>query len=1185
MHCDPILLPTLVNKASLAQTMVDTGCLCYGLCDPKFATQNRLKRIGIKPFFMEAFDGEKATRPIREVAVADLDFEGYQERVWMYVTPLGGYDMYLGMPWIRKRGVQLDQKGERLRIRIGSHTVNIRTEDQFTRDTATIQPAKLVSAVAWNLTRKGSRKAQVFAASMADINQALRTKIPTDPRTKLPQHYSQFLDVFDRKKADTLPEHRGPSVDHRIELERTVDGKEPEVPWGPLYGMSRDELLVLRKTLNELLDKGFIRVSNSPASAPILFVKKPGGGLRFCVDYRALNKLTRKDRYPLPLIQETLRNLSEARIFTKLDVIAAFHRIRIAKGDEWKTAFRTRFGLYEWMVTPFGLANAPSTFQRYINWTLRDLLDDFCSAYIDDVIIYSKNLREHRKQVEQVLKRLRSAGLQCDIDKCEFEVETVKYLGYIVEAGKGIRMDPEKVKAIQNWQAPTTTKGVRSFLGFANFYRRFIGAYSDIARPLTELTHKDQVFQWSKEAEAAFQELKRIFVLEPTLVRFDPERRTRIETDSSGWCVGATFLQLSPDGIWRPYAFFSRKLSPPECNYEIHDKEMLAIIRSLEEWDAELRSVGKFEILTDHKNLEYFMTIRKLSERQMRWSLVLSRFNFQITHVSGPSNARADALSRRDQDIPKDSNDDRLQERNVQLIKPEWVKKGLLRASATTPLQVTQRSDVGEEHSLSVEWPDAIRTDSDYQTALTAVQEGRRKFPAELRLKISIGECSSDSSGRLTFRGRIWVPSGSNLRTKLLQTIHDSQIHAHPGREALFAIIARRFFWPGLSRDIRTFTGNCDQCGSNKTWRTLRYGLLKPLPIPNRIWSEISMDFITGLPMSQGCTNMIVITDRLSKGVVADGLPDLETETVLNWFLKAYYPHHFLPRAIVSDRGSQFVSALWKRVCDKLQIQRRLSTAFSPETDGSTERANEVIEATLRTLIGWAQDDWLERLPIVIAAICSRESKSTRQSPFFVMHGWHPEAFEFEPETDTTRDSPVARADAVLAKLKSIREFTETMMASAQEQQEKAANRNRIGAPSYQVGDKVWLDLKHISTDRPSKKLDHQYAKYTVTEIVGTHNYRLDTPPGIHNVFHTKRLRPVLNNPLPGQIQHEPQPIGITTETDQEYEVEQILKEKKGRGGARKYLVKWVGYQKPTWEPYDFVKDLAALSIWEANWT
>ena len=230
---------------------------------------------------------------------------------------------------------------------------------------------RLVSASVYGFLTARKRKLQVFTASLADINKALAEKKYTDPQTKLPVWVDpQFHKSFDRKEADKLPVHRK-GIDHAIELERTADGSEQPVPWGPLYNMSRDELLVLRKTLTELLDKEFIRVSNSPAAAPVLFVRKPGGGLRFCCDYRALNKLTRKDRYPLPLIQETLNRISKAKWFTKMDVIAAFHKIRIKEGDEWKTAFRTRFGLFKWLVTPFGLANAPSTFQRYINYIFR----------------------------------------------------------------------------------------------------------------------------------------------------------------------------------------------------------------------------------------------------------------------------------------------------------------------------------------------------------------------------------------------------------------------------------------------------------------------------------------------------------------------------------------------------------------------------------------------------------------------------------------------------------------------------------------------------------------------------------------------------------------------------------------------------------------------------------------------
>ena len=269
--------------------------------------------------------------------------------------------------------------------------------------------------------------------------------------------------------------------------------------------MSKDELLVLRKTLSDYLSKGFIRVSNSPVVALVLFAKKLGGGLRFCVNYRALNRLTKKDQYPLPLIQETLQSLAKAKQFTKLDVITAFYRLRIAQGDEQNTTFWTYYGLYEWLVTPFGLANTLSTFQKYINWVLQDFLDDFCLAYIDDIIIYSSgSLQDYREKVKSVLSRLQEAGLQCDLGKCEFEVQSTKYLGFIIEAGKGIRIDPDKVKVIREQEAPTIVKGVRGFLGFANFYRRFIQHYSNIVLPLTALTKKDQPFIQSPDAEDAF---------------------------------------------------------------------------------------------------------------------------------------------------------------------------------------------------------------------------------------------------------------------------------------------------------------------------------------------------------------------------------------------------------------------------------------------------------------------------------------------------------------------------------------------------------------------------------------------------------------------------------------------------------------------------------------------------------
>ena len=254
------------------------------------------------------------------------------------------------------------------------------------------------------------------------------------------------INAFNRQDAKTLPPHRK-GIGHEINF---VEGKtNDDVPAMPLYQMSKDQLLVLRKTLTKLLDNGFIRVSNSPAVAPVIFVKKPSGGLRFCVDNRRLNEISQKDSYPIPHIDETLRTIAAAKYISKVDVISAFHRIRVKDDDKWKTALNTRFGLYEWLVTPFGLIGAPTTFQRYINWVLRDELDICCSAYVDDVVIYNDTQKEHHSVVLRIICKLADAGLQLDFDKSEFEGGIIKYLGYLIETGRGLRADPEKLEAIR----------------------------------------------------------------------------------------------------------------------------------------------------------------------------------------------------------------------------------------------------------------------------------------------------------------------------------------------------------------------------------------------------------------------------------------------------------------------------------------------------------------------------------------------------------------------------------------------------------------------------------------------------------------------------------------------------------------------------------------------------------------
>jgi hypothetical protein len=1182
-------------------TLIDSGCQSYGLIDRRTANSLHLDRLPLEqPIGVKGFNEERPTEFVKEVAVInDLDIGGshtLQQRVFLYVVPRldGVHSIILGRPWMKYERAHIDPDTDRLHIRrTGVSIGNLeKAAETFT--------CKNISAVSFTQHHRRSSRdrargkpaAQVFAASLADIEKALRVKEYIDPRTKLPPEYWKFLPVCDRKEADKLPPLRGPGTDHKIELEKNPDGTDKQPPWGPLYNMSRDELLVLRKTLTELLDKGFIRVSHSPAASPVLFVSKKGSaGLRFCVDYRALNLITRKDRYPLPLIRETLNNISKAKWFTKVDIIAAFNKLRIREGDEWLTAFRTRFGLFEWLVTPFGLANAPSTFQRYINWVLREFLDDFASAYVDDILIYTNgSLAQHRQHVGTVLEKLMGAGLQIDIEKSEFHVQSTKYLGFIIEAGKGLRMDPEKIKAIKEWAKPTSVKGVRGFLGFANFYRRFIKDFSTLCGPLTDLTKTSNgPFYWTSAAELAFEALKAIFSSAPMLAQWDPDRETVLETDCSGWAAGAALMQYDDDGQLRPVAFFSKKLSPAECNYEIYDKEMLAVIVALKEWRAELKSVTSFKIITDHKNLEYFMTARHLSERQMRWSLVLSEFNYQLAYRPGKLAVVPDALSRRDQDIPQGVDDDRTKARYTQLLKPEVIQ--------ISPA-ITEEADAEESNSLSTDlqklWDETVSKDKRYQDIREAVKREDRLLPIEYRdLRVSMADLSIGLDNALLYRNRRWVPDSEPLQTSLVQQLHDSVLTGHPGKEGLIAILRRRYHWPYMTLTVRQFVRNCMSCGRNTVWRNRTQGLLQPLPIPDRVWSEISMDYIVDLPRTKsGKRHILVITDRLGKGPMFIPCKNLEGKTLARKFIKHYLPHHSLPRAITSDRGDQFVKGIWGEICNILNIKQRLSTAYHPQTDGSTERMNQTLEEYLRHFCNHYQNDWDEFLPLAQIAISSRDANATGMSPFFLTHGYHPNTAEgFNPELVASGATTDARksAQAVVNKLKSATNLAQTLMAHAQQLQEDIANRKRDPAPTFEPGDRVWLDLRNIQLDRPKKKIAEQHAIYTVLKRISPGAYRLNTPSEIHNVFPVSLLKPVAQDPLPSQIQDDVQPPAILVDGEEEYGIEYIESHRtirgRGRGGPKKrqYLCKWKGYAVPTWNDEANVRNTIALDQYEAR--
>lgn len=769
-----------------------------------------------------------------------------------------------------------------------------------------------------------ARQSYIGMTSLYEINAIIEHKkrIPDDDqdlvrkiKKTVPTEYHEYLDVFSKAESDVLPIAR-PGVDHRIKLN---EGRTPEeLRFNPLYKMSLEESEACKKYIVENLQKGFLESSHAPWAAPVLFVPKPGGrGLRFCVDYRKLNTLSRKDRYPLPLIDETMARIGQAKIFTKIDIRQAFHRIRMDPESEELTTFRTRYGAYKYKVLPFGLTNGPSTFQRYINDALMGYLDDFCSAYIDDILVYSSNLREHRIHVEKVLKRLRDAGLQADIDKCEFHVTETKFLGFIIGVD-GIAVDPEKIEAVKGWREPSTVKGVQSFLGFCNFYRRFVSEYGRIAKPLTNLTRKDITFRWTNECQLAFEDLKKRLLEAPVLAYFSFEKPTRLETDASDGVV-AGVLSQEVDGVWNPVGYFSETMQGAEHNYPIHDKELLAVVRSLRFWRSELIGIQQtpFTIITDHEALEYFGTKRLLNLRQAGWAEQLAQYNFVITYRPGSQNGGADALSRKAEDL-QTSKAKKEAQRTIRIFKrhndtdfttdatPSELDPSLTRSElcsvqvglTTTMLAILDEEDVTPPlsgYELVDEVLRANREDPELEVYRTKARLGHDRF------KLSAGQL-------LLWDDRLVVAEADFLRTRVIREVHARLPSGHPGQRKTYKLLATRYWWKGMAQDSDRYVSNC-LCQAAKSPRDKTPGLLHPLPIPQRSWQHLAVDFKSMPEDRYGFDNAFVVIDRLSKYMWTTPCKKTATaKDAARMFYDGPWRIFSHPETIVSDRGPQFVA-------------------------------------------------------------------------------------------------------------------------------------------------------------------------------------------------------------------------------------------------------------------------------------
>lgn len=994
----------------------------------------------------------------------------YAERMDLLVAPLrsDSFDLILGKPWLARHNPDIDWVQDSMSFVHQGQPV-------FWKSISA--PGSMPPTINYTQVKRAQRKgAEVFV-----VDGRSTENTPTEPgpyQAERDTLVSLNQDIF--REPTGLPPHR--AVEHSIDLE---PGTAP--PNKPPYRLSETEWAECQKQVEELLAKGLIRPSQSAYGAPILFVKKKDGSMRMCIDYRALNRSTVKCAYPMPRIEDLIDRLRGATVFSKLDLRSGYHQVRVADVDIPKTGFRTRDGHYEFLVLPFGLCNAPATFQRLMNATFADC-KSFVLVYLDDILVFSKTVPEHAAHLQKVMALLREHQLLAKLSKCDFYCLSTEFLGHII-SGKGVSVEPTKVEAIKSWPEPRNVTEVKGFLGLAGFYRKFIPRFSAIASPLHDLTRKGYPFAWSAECAKAKGMIQRALSRAPVLTIADPERLKIVTTDASGFAVGAVLSQVEDDGIIRPIAYASKRMLPAETRYAVYEQELLAVKTALEAWRPYLH--GKhFIIETDHQALRYLKSLKHPSPRQTRWLMYIDQFDYDIEYRPGRTNIVADALSRR----------------------PDHQGEVCLSAVEVNDLE----ADPEESESLARlqrDYADCSASQALRQQALSGSSNSPYREAANGVL-YRLGEFGGATEGGL----QLVLPKTGSWRKDFLHMAHDSPTGGHFGVKKTLERLRRVVFWEGMPTDTERYVNGCRTCQKAKASTLKPAGKLQPLPIPTGPWQSVSLDFLGPLPKQgkRGFDMLLVMVDRFTKMVhLRPTYLTADAQKVARVFYEAVVINHGVPRELVSDRDTRWTGAFWRELCSKLQMRLAMSSSYHPQTDGQTERVNRVINERLRAYINETGTDWLMHIPAVEFAINNHVNVSTGYSPFFLYTGRHPRTPESAlAESMQEGESRVTEAGLVANQLHEIHNKARQNMEKAQERQKALADMHRREDP-LSVGQLVWLSTKHRAYQLPGevKKLKPKFmGPYKIKRLRGI-SYKLEMPHSFkgHQVFHPSELRPFIS--------------------------------------------------------------------------
>jgi len=819
------------------------------------------------------------------------------------------------------------------------------------------------------------------------------------------------------------------------------------------------ERRIIAEQVSKLLQDDVIEPSSSPWASAVVLAKKKDGSPRFCVDYRSLNAVTKKDVYPLPRIDDLLQRLSGAAVFSSLDLKDGFWQVPVHHEDREKTAFVTPEGLFQFKYMAFGLSNAPATFMRLIDRVLVGLKWTHCLAYLDDVLVFGSDFSEHLLRLDLVLQALAKAGLKLRPDKCYFGVHRVMYLGHEVDRN-GIRPDPDKLAALRQFPTPRDVKGLRSYLGLASFYRRFVLGFAKIAAPLHKLLKQNEAWSWGPEQENAFTALKEALLKAPTLVHDNETDRLILRTDASKTGLGAV-LHVIRDGFELPVTFISRRTTTTEANYHSNELECLALVWAL----GKLRHYlyGRpFSVLTDNSALSWLQSKKDVGGKLGRWILALQEFDFDIRHLKGAHNVVADALSRYPVGAPEDT--DPMEKMVCCMISKPY---------SHNDVAVLQQGDPSIKPILLKTRDGCPVTSKDFTIHRNALYK----------------RVDNSRSGKA-----LVIPSF--LRRDVLRALHDDPTGGHMGEEKTYYRVRQRYWWPGMSRSVKSYVSSCRTCQVNKPVGGTPVGKLMPIPPPAAPFDTIGADHLGPFKETKrGNRHILVLVDYLTKWVIAVPVKDTTSAGVMDVLRDHVFSQHGIVSRIITDQGTAFTSESLATFVARLGVRMIFASGERPQTNGLTERMNRTLVSVLKTYVNFEHDDWDDHLPWAVLAINSTRHAVTKRSPFELVYGRvaNLPIDSVLPCALMTPQSPVTFRSRIRRWRKEAREL---IINNQRQVKARFDARHKLSRP-YEKGDLVLVSRKVQSKGKTKKFLHRFIGPFQIAKQKCENTYLVEDIPAL----------------------------------------------------------------------------------------